>query len=1581
MTTTIKVDRRDFNGSPIFINGDPIRLPLDTEFEAEDALLEVLQRSKIKYTIVPGVLERQVNYQLGKIGRLPADYVLQTSTSALALIPGLRSIGLIVDDPSFDPAPAPAPTPTPTPTPTPGDGVQYIPEAGYELGALQSASYAQQPLGVVSGLPLGYTLQLSVGYGLFYLDNLTLRLSGSVNYNATTSYLVHIGVLNASGVEVDGFDVQFNVIIGAISSPRWITIDGAGDKTGTSYANAAPLINISSTILLAGPDGTVNVVGTGADSDFVDAYIPVTAGAASGTRTLIQTTDASGNYVKGAVVFVGTRRLANGSKWALPVDPEEITYLDGNTVGNTIFRISGLNTHRLTFRGFAFKHVNYAFVLRPDTNKSLDSITVEDAEGFDTCRLVEHSQTSTTINNFTLKKSNSVGFSRAIFRSSQAATNILIEDVSGNSARQVGDSPGSSQAFCEIIDVTGAAINTIIRGTVTDRNAPGFMHLQNAHADYRTDRYMNGDGITFNGTAIGVLVENVLITGCVDGGIDSKAKEAIYRNVWCEDNKRSFRLWIETTVGAAKPWFTVENCHSINPTVKRNPPSAPDTVALHYGISGFRPDALFKGLNTAVHNPALPGCAGAIGIRTEANEPILRFAPDSFSMNGELMNSEADFAAYSGDGEAYSKLPSDDPIFYWELDLSNAVKAVVPTDQRAVTLVENSDFSRQLTADRPFVARLAAATQYGTVNRTGLISANAFNLDYEVLNGQPATMLVDIISPERNVDQWLFTFNITDDGVVAEDGLKLWVAGAARGTSDGSTFANAAKYTSIPAFINRMIAEDVAGEILIDATGGTINHGSSAPVLVSKMPKTISKRIWIHGALADGTPAEVTFFSNRQDVANGNSSPEGANWLKFGGYADTDMGFLEFSHLYFRHFGNGIFLLGRRTNGVKVHHARFYNCYRAVENSYENGTLEVGTARPSYLTFEDCELIKCERSFFRLQYGANNIVARRITTDGASRYGDSFMAMFVLQSQRNKNNAPSGESDPALRDEWHDVLLEDITVRNVLEAWNTTYNNGDGIDATYGYEKSATAPRGLVIRRYYAENCSDAGLDHKSIGIIAEDVHIKACKRMLKDWNLGGYDEPSTYTRLTLEEPAKAPEVIGSNDTMFHIGVVYQNQRMILNDPRVRNRTSLCNTFVSYSPGMTGGRIEIDTWDKFNVKDNFNFMTRDGNPATALDTDCKIFWGTPLPTSDFTITWKAGFEGGAIPVSTAVGTAVADITFPTTGGSTRSLRIVSGSTAFTIDQATKQIKVAQALNYATAPYHDFTIRGVYGIVGTNPITGLAGDPADDLTWQCYLGNQFVDKQVVCAVTGSGENAATTAFFTNNSLTAPSTAWRAAVDMFQNSIDAAGLRTGKVDIIPLNFAWSGAVAVLDALGNVQHNGAIEGTIDYDPLLGMFQSPGTSTADRVVWANYNPAAGGKTMTQNYAAANIEMATNIASANNFLFAVGYELFTGRINSTQVRYSIMTSNTQSFTSSASAAAWWTIRRSASNASDAGRNFAVVNSRTTASQAIGSGVTMCKTNPNKGALRSIGGYLLYSESAALKDCFDRLKTMAAQLA
>lgn len=52
MTTTILINRRDFNGSPVCLNGQSIPLPTGVNFEASDELLVLLGNAKVRYSRV-----------------------------------------------------------------------------------------------------------------------------------------------------------------------------------------------------------------------------------------------------------------------------------------------------------------------------------------------------------------------------------------------------------------------------------------------------------------------------------------------------------------------------------------------------------------------------------------------------------------------------------------------------------------------------------------------------------------------------------------------------------------------------------------------------------------------------------------------------------------------------------------------------------------------------------------------------------------------------------------------------------------------------------------------------------------------------------------------------------------------------------------------------------------------------------------------------------------------------------------------------------------------------------------------------------------------------------------------------------------------------------------------------------------------------------------------------------------------------------------------------------------------------------------------------------------------------------------
>ncbi|WP_070151077.1 cadherin repeat domain-containing protein [Sphingobium phenoxybenzoativorans] len=1455
----------------------------------------------------------------------------------------------------------------------------YVPASGYEGDILQSATYASQTVGTVTGLELGYSISVSGGLGLFSVANVNeVRLTGSVNFNVAYTIDLHINLLNASGVIVgSGIDRTFTVVQGAVASPRWVTMLGSGTKDGTSFENAAPLAQIASQVANSGQNGVVNIVE--GEYTITAANLATVAGTGStGTnQTLVQSTDSEGTYKPLGVKPFGMRRMRNGTLWELPDDPEQLTYLDeeydlGGSPGNTFITVQG--SRNLTFRGFDLSHFNFGWVVKNSTNMA--KLVWEDCKFLDVQRFIEQASGS-TVAGMTVRNCTGIGCSRAAVRCNGTVTDLLIEDFPVNAGRQIGDSTGTV-AWQEIFDLTGTITNWTIRGTETDPNSPNFMHLKNCSMDPRPIPgiyYQNGDGITGNENIYNGLVENVRISGMTDAGIDNKGRKTHYRNVICEDNKRNWRCWIVSILGE-DPWQTFENCKSINPTTKRNPPHASGTIPIHWGIydGGIgRADMLWMSGCEAIHDPALPGCAGAVLIGVEGNSFVLRVAHNGLKYNGQWINTQADREAYSGDGSVITGLTDTNAVIHWDVNLANTAKAVVPTEQRSAVMVENSAFSRQFVADRPFTMRVKVNSQYGTVARDGLFVGNQLYLNYNDLGGSPATINFQVLSPERNKDEWTFSINVLDDGVVVGDELTFWIAPTARGAQDGSSYANAANRTAIPTFIKRGIQDDVPVTILVDADSGDYQQQGNAAGVIDQLPTNPAKGISLRGMKADGlTPRRAKFKGNRPNAANGSTGGTGPNWLRFENLSPGS-GYIWFYDIDHDHYGNGVWLVTCPIEHWGVFNHRSYNVYRTIENTKSKPADSVGdttdrdegAARISHFECDNIELLRAERGFAQLQYGVNHVTMSNMVLDGDSRWGKDWQAMLVFKSQRADG-----------LDEWSDITLNNVTCKNSVQVNNAVYNNGDGIDADSGKADNSQGPRRLVINTGYFENCADAGLDHKALESTFNDVHIKWCKRALKDWGNTGFNNPNTYNRLTIEEPRRPTGVNGSNDAMFFVGLNVTNQRVIFNDSRMRCAASLCRTFLDYKASTQGGiRLEVNGWDKWEIPDDMVWIKREGGVNTGGAT---IYWDPQLPTSEFTIVPKPGFNGLVVPQGTAVGTAIGTIVFAEGSGFAR---IVSGSPAFTIDQTTKEIRVASALSYSTQPIHEFTVRGVYGIFGINPLTGEPGDIDDPKTWQCYMGPTFKEKTVVVAIhDGSNENAATTAFMTSFGSAAPSTQWRRFVDMFQNSLDELNLRT-KQDVFVLGYGWNQEVAVRDALN--RHHGVIEGSITWEAATGSFKSAGSVSTNRVNWPTYAPASGGEGMLRDSVTVMAEIMEDVNTGNTQFSVAGVTNLVPRTSGSSGTYRVTAAAARSYNLPNSGAsmgrAWWRLLRNSSSVMQLYRAGTAINTSSIASVALSTGTQWGGANQNKGFLRCWGAALVSEDVANVYKLYARAAAMVSQ--
>lgn len=317
---------------------------------------------------------------------------------------------------------------------------------------------------------------------------------------------------------------------------RFIAPTPAGDQSGTSWANAAPLSSIDTLIAAVGAGGRIYIMADG-------GTIADTGAAASGEYLVSSAIDLThGGTLLHPVEIIGVNtdlsvpsdvtRLAtivsNRVDWTLPVNSETVssdsTYAFGANPGSVIFDFKAGSDY-LWFKNIRARRVGTLFNLNVDgAGKGLKATNIT---GYNMRRLVDGNG-SRTIDNVTVSNFRVTGYSKALIRAQGNSTGWIIEDGVGNAGRQSGDQGG----FSRLIAWDGTAHGMIARR----------LEAMNGTQDNGAS-YWQADGYEDNIGNYDNTWEDVSSHGNTDGGFDCKGTRDIFTRCNAYDNKRNMRLW------------------------------------------------------------------------------------------------------------------------------------------------------------------------------------------------------------------------------------------------------------------------------------------------------------------------------------------------------------------------------------------------------------------------------------------------------------------------------------------------------------------------------------------------------------------------------------------------------------------------------------------------------------------------------------------------------------------------------------------------------------------------------------------------------------------------------------------------------------------------------------------------------------------------------------------------------------------------------------------------------------------------------------------------------------------------------
>ncbi|MGJ3628275.1 hypothetical protein AB5I41_17375 [Sphingomonas sp. MMS24-JH45] len=254
-----------------------------------------------------------------------------------------------------------------------------------------------------------------------------------------------------------------------MASITYITPTGSGDKSGSSWANAAAIGNLDAMVKKAGVGGTVLLA---ADKGDYVVKSPITINGAGATITGVNTDGTAGE-----AHFTGTR-------------PSDWGKGDGN--GNDLFRINK-GADGLTFQNMQIDDTGTAFKVVGDVK----NLTVQHVDADNLQRFFENyassSNKTATITGLTIRDVEVVGFSENAVRLQYDTSKVLIEDVRADSQRQDDDGFTMGVHLTDTVhDVTMRRVTmenaTGDRGAGVSWNADGFAAARSLRSDVRGHR-------------------------------------------------------------------------------------------------------------------------------------------------------------------------------------------------------------------------------------------------------------------------------------------------------------------------------------------------------------------------------------------------------------------------------------------------------------------------------------------------------------------------------------------------------------------------------------------------------------------------------------------------------------------------------------------------------------------------------------------------------------------------------------------------------------------------------------------------------------------------------------------------------------------------------------------------------------------------------------------------------------------------------------------------------------------------------------------------------------------------------------
>ncbi len=290
----------------------------------------------------------------------------------------------------------------------------------------------------------------------------------------------------------------------------YVSPNGSGDRSGSSWSTAATINTLDLLIDAAGPGGQV-LLRADAGSYRVTEPIVITSGGGVGRPVIIRGVDRDGAAMH--AVITGSRP----NDWS-----------DGDKRGNELFKLLG-GADNLKFVDLDVENTGVVFRAGADISR----ITIDDVDARNVARFFENwasaGENSATVTRLTMRDVEVTGFSEGAIRLRYDTNKVTIRDVHADAAGRLGDSW-----------ISGVQLEGTVHDVLIDQSS-----MRGAQSTGEASSYWNGDGFAAERGVYQLRIEDSVAHGNTDAGFDLKSSDTLLVRTLSENNGRNYRFWGE----------------------------------------------------------------------------------------------------------------------------------------------------------------------------------------------------------------------------------------------------------------------------------------------------------------------------------------------------------------------------------------------------------------------------------------------------------------------------------------------------------------------------------------------------------------------------------------------------------------------------------------------------------------------------------------------------------------------------------------------------------------------------------------------------------------------------------------------------------------------------------------------------------------------------------------------------------------------------------------------------------------------------------------------------------------------------